>query len=543
MGTSYIRPSGLGDYQLPSAWAADVARAPGDIGIMDEAGTIEDVIALPTLADLVLRATADVRIEHATSVPLTIGTGTTGLVLEATAGHLLTLAQTGGGVVPAMVFGAASGFAATRVRWEGSSVAVSGPAVSSGAVRVYHCSARATAGNAWYCPKMEDLVLEDTTFDGTNAALLCNTWAGSMLRVKLFGGVYPWASAALQCGWCGSADMVLVDMRSADTASGGVTVWNVDRYTIPVGATVRLHHVNLVGTTAYALANDYGLLLDESNTTVGTLEIRNLQVTGFKYPWRTTWTADGHDYCNCPGAPLNGVAPADDTYTNKTWAAGAHDRAVDPGYADAAGGDYRLVYTSECLAAGLGVGVTADIDGTAWGAPPPIGCYAAAPYTETLVPWLPPSVYVSLGGDPIDGSSIGLLPTDGEPEGAKLVRAVWLSLLCHRTAEPDDALPDPSGDPPDRRGWWGDSDATVPGDRFGSRLWLLYRTRGADVPGRAEEYVREALQWLLDDGLASVVTCSATPSGNRLDMDVRIYRTIKGQGAPVRLSWDLWGGL
>ena len=59
----------------------------------------------------------------------------------------------------------------------------------------------------------------------------------------------------------------------------------------------------------------------------------------------------------------------------------------------------------------------------------------------------------------------------------------------------------------------------------------------------APQSQRVALQWLLDDGLASAVTCSATPSGNRLDMDVRIYRPTKGQGAPVRLSWDLWGGL
>jgi phage gp46-like protein len=41
----------------------------------------------------------------------------------------------------------------------------------------------------------------------------------------------------------------------------------------------------------------------------------------------------------------------------------------------------------------------------------------------------------------------------------------------------------------------------VPGDRLGSRLWLLRRRRlDADTLRDAEYYIREALQWMLDDG-------------------------------------------
>lgn len=158
-------------------------------------------------------------------------------------------------------------------------------------------------------------------------------------------------------------------------------------------------------------------------------------------------------------------------------------------------------------------------------------------------PWIPPDLAITIDGTPIDGSRLTLVRKDGEPVGADIVRAAYLSLACHRLAAPDDALPDPWGDPPDRRGWMGDSVASVPGDLFGSRLWLLHRARGADVPLRAEEYVREALAWMVEDGLAASVSCTATASGTRLDMKVTIAKPPKGQGSFVGLAWNLWEGL
>ena len=81
--------------------------------------------------------------------------------------------------------------------------------------------------------------------------------------------------------------------------------------------------------------------------------------------------------------------------------------------------------------------------------------------------------------------------------------AVLLSLFTDRRAEDGDVLPDSETD---RRGWWGDNHPVVAGDKIGSRLWLLARSKQTpDVLARAEEYAREALQWLIEDKVASRV--------------------------------------
>lgn len=91
-------------------------------------------------------------------------------------------------------------------------------------------------------------------------------------------------------------------------------------------------------------------------------------------------------------------------------------------------------------------------------------------------------------------------------EGLKT--AVVVSLFTDRRARPDDPLPHGSAD---RRGWWGDSAASLDGDRIGSRLWLLSREKQLpEVLARAEEYAREALQWLVEDGVARRVEVEAT---------------------------------
>lgn len=75
--------------------------------------------------------------------------------------------------------------------------------------------------------------------------------------------------------------------------------------------------------------------------------------------------------------------------------------------------------------------------------------------------------------------------------------AVLLSLFTDRRAEPDDPLPGEDGD---LRGYWADEFAASRGDRHGSRLWLLERSkRTGDVIPQAEQFAREALAWMLDD--------------------------------------------
>ena len=81
--------------------------------------------------------------------------------------------------------------------------------------------------------------------------------------------------------------------------------------------------------------------------------------------------------------------------------------------------------------------------------------------------------------------------------------AVMISLFTDRRAEDDDRLPT---DDNDRRGYWGDAYPDVDGDKLGSRLWLLAREKQTtEVLMRAREYAHEALQWLIDDGIAKSV--------------------------------------
>ncbi len=78
--------------------------------------------------------------------------------------------------------------------------------------------------------------------------------------------------------------------------------------------------------------------------------------------------------------------------------------------------------------------------------------------------------------------------------------AVIISLFTDRIAEAVDDV-DANAN---RRGWWADILSDVQGDKIGSRLWLLGRSKQTkDTLLRAKEYAQEALQWLLDDGVAS----------------------------------------
>ena len=136
----------------------------------------------------------------------------------------------------------------------------------------------------------------------------------------------------------------------------------------------------------------------------------------------------------------------------------------------------------------------------------------------------------------IDGSTLRLGLDSGEP----LVRAVLISLFTWRRAKTDDSLPDPSPNAP-RMGWWGDSFAAVANDRIGSRLWLPSRAKlQPDTVALAREYAQEALQWLVEDGVASRVEVQAERQGlQTLAIGCRIYKS--GGSAPLDIRFtDVW---
>ncbi len=61
-----------------------------------------------------------------------------------------------------------------------------------------------------------------------------------------------------------------------------------------------------------------------------------------------------------------------------------------------------------------------------------------------------------------------------------------------------------------RRGWWGDLTLPNEGDQYGSLLWLLRREKQTpEVLRRAEEYCRQALAWLTEDGVATRLEVAA----------------------------------
>lgn len=119
-----------------------------------------------------------------------------------------------------------------------------------------------------------------------------------------------------------------------------------------------------------------------------------------------------------------------------------------------------------------------------------------------------------------------------------LQTAVVLSLGSDTRAGIDDRLPD-QGDG-DRRGWWGDGlpPAGLAADSYGSLLWLLAREKQLpSVLARAEAYGRGALQWLIDDGIASRVDVTASfPAVGWLALDITIRRP---SAPPARYHFDL----
>lgn len=122
----------------------------------------------------------------------------------------------------------------------------------------------------------------------------------------------------------------------------------------------------------------------------------------------------------------------------------------------------------------------------------------------------PPTTQVLLlaGGGPLELAGGGdlLLHAKAGGTAAELVSnqdlftAVLISIFTDRVAAADDVIPDGTTDP---RGWWGDAGQVYP---IGSRLWLLGRAKATNATLLAAKgYIVEALQWLLDDGVAAAI--------------------------------------
>lgn len=124
-----------------------------------------------------------------------------------------------------------------------------------------------------------------------------------------------------------------------------------------------------------------------------------------------------------------------------------------------------------------------------------------------------------------------------------IATAVLISLFTDRRADEDDLLDDPT----EMRGWWGDQTSADANDKLGSRLWLLERaTVSQKNMVKAKGYITEALQWLIDDGIAQKinVTVGRQPlinnTGEALAFSVEI---LKKDGNLEAFTFDdVWAG-
>lgn len=90
-----------------------------------------------------------------------------------------------------------------------------------------------------------------------------------------------------------------------------------------------------------------------------------------------------------------------------------------------------------------------------------------------------------------------------------------------------------------KRGYWGDLFSEIDGDKMGSRLWTLEREkRTTEVLRRSEDYAREALQWMIEDGVVLSISANASYDENKfLIIDLEIRKPL-GNESRYQVLWD-----
>lgn len=126
----------------------------------------------------------------------------------------------------------------------------------------------------------------------------------------------------------------------------------------------------------------------------------------------------------------------------------------------------------------------------------------------------------------------GMDSTLSDYEADDLARSVVNSLFSWRRATRDEV-----GEGESRMGWWGD---TFDDDPIGSKLWLLLREKlTPETLIKAREYCEEALQWLIEDEVATDVRVNVSRfSLDGIAIDVEIIRTNR-QKLSLRFR-DVW---
>jgi phage gp46-like protein len=101
-----------------------------------------------------------------------------------------------------------------------------------------------------------------------------------------------------------------------------------------------------------------------------------------------------------------------------------------------------------------------------------------------------------------------------------LESATLLSLFTNQRVNDEKLLP---GNANDKGGWWGLEFTEF---TYGSRLWLLRRSKNMnEMLPLAEQYAKEALQWMIDQEVAQRIDVTASfLNAQTIMMDIQIYR-------------------
>ncbi|NDV11682.1 phage GP46 family protein [Crenobacter caeni] len=125
----------------------------------------------------------------------------------------------------------------------------------------------------------------------------------------------------------------------------------------------------------------------------------------------------------------------------------------------------------------------------------------------------------------------------GQPLAASdpYARALAISLFTWRRAQDSDPV-----DGADRRGWWADGIEPALPAGIGSRLWLLARRKlDRQAMRDAEDYTREALQWWLDQRVASALDIDVFRVGDEAIVIAIAITLHDGRRLTAEIQ-DLW---
>lgn len=116
-----------------------------------------------------------------------------------------------------------------------------------------------------------------------------------------------------------------------------------------------------------------------------------------------------------------------------------------------------------------------------------------------------------------------------------LETAVAISLFTDRRVTDEDLPPGTK----DKKGWWGDMFPETDQDKIGSRLWLLARSkRTTEVLRKAEDYAKEALNWMIEDGVATSIIATASYNESKfLLLAIEIVKP-KGRTSKFQVLWE-----